>query len=186
MTQVAAYQVMVPVLEAFRTDHQRARIRLSEGTTASLERDLEQDAIDVAFVHPPLHAPGLAEAEMTRVRLAEFDGMPDQPFRRPLIRFPRVEAPVLMGALLQREEDGDDFAEVEADTMLGAIVLSRAGFGPFVAPEDYPSPFPKTAACLASQPTELEFITSVAWRRLDRRPLVEALVAAARTCADSV
>lgn len=86
--QVSAYQVLVPVLEGFRRIHPRARLRLVEGTTASLERDLEQKAVDVAFLHPPLHTPGLSELVMTRTPLMRFDAVPDQPFHRPLVRYP--------------------------------------------------------------------------------------------------
>lgn len=190
MTQVSAYQVVVPVLEAFRRSHPRARLRLVEGTTASLERDLEQKVVDVAFLHPPLHAPGLSEHVMTRTALMRFDAVPDQPFHRPLIRYPRAEAPVLMGELARSETeregafDEDRLPEIEANTMLGALVLSRAGFGPFVTTEDYPTPFDKTPDCLRAQPTGTQLVTSAAWRRLDRRPLVEELVACARRCAD--
>ncbi|MEM8753453.1 MAG: LysR family transcriptional regulator [Pseudomonadota bacterium] len=190
MTQVSAYQVMVPVLTAFRNVRPRARLHLRETTTVALERGLEQNTLDVAFLHPPLHAPGLAEHEMTRAPLMRFDAVPDQPFRRPLIRYPRAEAPVLMGEL-SRGAAWDDAAggeeampEIEADTMLGALVLSRAGFGPFATTEDYPTPFPKTSDCLRAIPTGADLVTAAAWRRLDRRPLVTELVDCAKRCAD--
>ncbi|MEM1314062.1 MAG: LysR substrate-binding domain-containing protein [Pseudomonadota bacterium] len=190
MTQVSAYQVVAPVLSAFREAHPRARLRLREGTTADLERGLEQNVLDVAFLHPPLHAPGLAEHEMTRVALMRVDAVPDQPFRRPMIRYPRDQAPVLMGELA-RGVAWDDAAaredavpEVEADTMLGALVLSHAGFGPFATPQDYPSPLPASPGCSHAVPTGAELVTSAAWRRLDRRPLVVELISCAKRCAE--
>lgn len=177
MTQVAAYQVVIPALSAFRALHPHARLRLSEATTAFLERQLEQSRIDAAFLHPPLHAPGLSDRKLTSVRLSRFDAIPDTGKPRPMIRFPRSEAPVLMAELGRFEPDyAGPFPEAEADTMLGAIVLSRAGFGPFVAPQDYPSPFEKTEACLVSSPTSLELETSIAYRSMDRRPLLRELV----------
>ena len=47
MTQVAAYQVVIPTLVAFREHHPHARIKLIEGTTAGLEKRLEQSVLDV-------------------------------------------------------------------------------------------------------------------------------------------
>ncbi|MDX8355024.1 LysR family transcriptional regulator [Cognatiyoonia sp. IB215182] len=186
MTQIAAYQVVVPTLLAFRELHPRARLRLYENTTAALERQLEQSRIDVAFIHPPFHAPGLTERKLASVRLARFNAKPDEKRPRPLIRFPRAEAPVLMGQIGRADADYDGpFPDTEADTMLGAIVLSRAGFGPFVAPEDYPSPFEKSTVCLDHSPTDMVLETSVVYRSLDRRPLLSELVKAAKaSCGD--
>lgn len=100
--------------------------------------------------------------------------------RRPLVAYPRAEAPVLMGALARRSDGGNgEYPAAEADTMLGAIVLSRAGFGPFAVTEDYPSPFERTESCLVSQDTGLTLETSIARRSLDRRPMVETLVKSA-------
>lgn len=181
MTQVAAYQIVVPTLAAFREEHPRARIKLYEGTTASLERRLEQGAVDIAFLHPPLHAPGLSETYLLSTRMAVFDSSPNTPSQRPLVAFPRSEAPVLMGALGRQTSEGNgEFPAAEADTMLGAIILSRAGFGPFACPLDYPSPFEKTLAYLDVRETDLTLDTSIARRMLDRRPMIESLVSAAR------
>jgi len=181
MTQIAAYQVVAPALDAFRRAHTRARIRLFEGTTAALERQLEQNLIDVAFLHPPIHAPGLSVHVVARTRLAQFDARPDHSLQRPLIRYPRAEAPVLMGEI-ERVSDGllGAFPEVEADTMLGAIVLSHAGFGPFVVPQDYPSPFEKTEACLDADIMPIDLETAIVWRSLDRRTILTELVACAK------
>lgn len=185
MTDVAAYQIVVPALAAFRRTHDRARIRLVNDTTAGLERRLEQNMIDVAFLHPPLHAPGLFEKHLTSVPLALFDADPDPEGRRPLVGYPRAEAPVLMGELMRRSSsDAPDYPPGEADTMLGAIVLSRAGFGPFIVPVDYPSPFPQIEACRSSTDTQLTLETAVARRALDRRSIILELVDAAVSVAN--
>ena len=63
--------------------------------------------------------------------------------------------------------------------MLGAIILSRAGFGPFATTVDYPTPFEKSEHCLYSADTGLTLDTAIARRLLDRRPMVETLVKAA-------
>jgi len=180
MTQVAAYQIVVPTLNAFRTQHPHARIKLHEGTTASLEKRLEQGVIDVAFIHPPLHAPDLSETFLMSTPMALFNADPVLMNRRPLVAYPRAEAPVLMGALARQSTEGNgEYPAAEADTMLGALVLSRAGFGPFAAPSDYPTPFDKSEQCLVSTGTGLTLETSIARRLLDRRPMVETLIKSA-------
>ena len=85
-----------------------------------------------------------------------------------------------MGALARQASEGSgEYPAAEADTMLGAIILSRAGFGPFAATADYPTPFEKTEACLASTDTGLTLETSIARRLLDRRPMIETLIKSA-------
>ncbi len=180
MTQVAAYQIVIPTLIAFRKHHPHARVKLYEGTTAGLEKRLEQGMIDAAFLHPPLHAPDLSETFLLSTPVAHFDGDPDPMLRRPMVAYPRSEAPVLMGALWRQSNQGNgEYPAAEADTMLGAIVLSRAGFGPFAATVDYPTPFEKTEQCLVSTDTGLTLDTSIARRLLDRRPMIETLIKSA-------
>lgn len=180
MTQVAAYQILIPTLTAFRQHYPHARVRLVEGTTAGLEKRLEQGTLDAAFLHPPLHAPGLSETFLLSTPMALFDGDPDPLRRKPMIAYPRAEAPVLMGALARQAQQGNgEYPAAEADTMLGAIILSRAGFGPFAATADYPTPFDKTDACLASSDTDLTLDTALARRLLDRRPMIETLLKSA-------
>lgn len=173
MTQVAAYQVVAPSLTAFREQHPLARVRLYEGTTALLENMLQEKRLDVAFLHPPLHGRGLMEKLLLSVPMDRFNsGSNDQ---APLIRFPQIEAPVLMGVLGRRESKRLGFVEnqAEADTILGATVLSKAGYGPFAAPVDFPNAEGKTSS---PETTEYpRFETSIAWRSLDRRPIVKAL-----------
>lgn len=177
MTQTAAYQILVPALNAFRQSHAHVKIRLHQDNTSSLERGLEQNALDVAFLHPPLHAPGLTDKVLVRVPMALFDAHPEATEDRPLIHYPRAQAPVLMGALMRRDlADETDYPAAEADTMLGAIVLSRAGFGPMVVPEDYPSPFGEDPACKLRTETGIVLETAVARRSLDRRPIIQQLI----------
>ncbi|MEM9783682.1 MAG: LysR family transcriptional regulator [Pseudomonadota bacterium] len=177
MTQVSAYQIVVPSLSGFRAEHPRARLKLFEDTTAGLEKRLEQGAIDVAFLHPPLHAPGLSDVALVSSPMAVFDAAPDPTGRRAMVDYPRVEAPVLMGALSRRAEGrAAGFPAAEADTMLGAIVLSRAGFGPCSVPVDYPSSVRNVGLGAPVADTDLVLETAIARRRLDRRPMIETLV----------
>lgn len=174
MTQVSAYQVVIPSLTAFREHHPLARVRLFEATTALLESMLQEKRLDVAFLHPPVHGRGLMEKLLLSVPMDRFNsGGNDQ---APLIRYPQIEAPVLMGALGRRESRRLGFVEnqAEADTILGAAVLSEAGYGPFAAPVDFPHTEGKTSSSGAAEYPRFE--TSIAWRSLDRRPIVRSLV----------
>lgn len=186
-TQIAAYQVLPKCLAAFRRAHPQARLRLREGTSASLERDLERNLLDVAFLHPPIHAPGLSERTLARTSFALRLGAPDGA-DRPVIRYPRDEAPVLMAELdrtLSAPGDAFDVAPAaEGESVIAALALSAAGYGPAATPADFPA-----FGALGGDPVEAPDLsavvlhTSVAWRSLDRRPAVKALVAAARSVA---
>ena len=184
-TEIAAYQVVVPCLTAFRRAHPKARLRLIEGTSASLERDLEQNVIDAAFLHPPLHAPGLSARVLYSFALACRNGHAEGADLPP-IRYPRHEAPVMMGEIERHgqepEDDPGSLAQVEADTAIGALTLSLAGYGPAVLPADFPAfglPLEENTPL-----GDLTLQTSIAWRSLDRRPAIKALLEAARAFDD--
>lgn len=177
MTQIAAVQVVVPVLKAFREENPFARIRLTEGITAGLERDLEQNLIDLAFLHPPIHQSGLSEHHILSQPLAKYDAAASPRERPPTIRYTRKDAPVLVAEIDRQEPDGiaaESLAEV--DTVLGAILLSHAGYGPSVVPQGYPSPFASPNTCPDTELLGMELGTSIVWRSLDRRPLVTAFL----------
>ncbi|MEL6196177.1 MAG: LysR family transcriptional regulator, partial [Myxococcota bacterium] len=96
-TQLATHHGLVPALSAFRHAYPRARVRLIEGTTWSLERDLEQGHLDMAFLHPPLHAPGLSLRVLGSAQVVLATLSPEATDE--VVRYPRSEAPVMMGAL---------------------------------------------------------------------------------------
>jgi len=177
MTQIAAYQVVGGALAAFRAAQPLARVHLSENVTARLEAALERREIDAAFLHPPLHAAGLSEKLLASVPFRRYDRQGHE--TAPLIAYPRAEAPVLMASVLRREGTRASEMRAEADTILGAILLAKAGYGAFVAPEDFPHAELGERVAAAGEAEELE--TSIAWRSLDRRPLVRALIGATRT-----
>ena len=181
MTQIAAVQVMVPVLAAFRRENPYARVRLSQGTSAMLETRVEQNLIDVAFLHPPVHQAGLSELHLLSQPAAKYEARASAGKDLPTIRYTRKDAPVLVAEIDRKEPDNvDRHALGEVDTALGAIVLSHAGYGPFLVPVGFPSPFKETEERLTEQPVDLELGTSVVWRSLDRRPMVRALLAICR------
>lgn len=182
MTQLTAHHAVVPALRRFRAAHPQARIRLSEGTTWSLERDVEQGNIDAAFLHPPLHAPGLAQRVLARskVVLANLSGED----RSPLIAYPRSEAPVMMGrvegVLTQRQASlrrpgSDPIGFSEGNTAIACLSLSAAGYGTALVTEDLPD-FGFNVATARTEEALFDLETSVAWRKLDRRPIIKSLL----------
>ena len=173
MTQIAAYQVAIPALRRFREARPETRIKLVEGVTAGLEAALERRELDAAFLHPPIHAAALDERVLCQTPFVRFETQPGQA----LIRYPRAEAPVLMGAL-GRQEEAPERSLAEADTILGAITLSAAGYGAFAGPVDFPHPHLSAARQIGEGGQILE--TSLAWRRLDRRDTLTSLIEAAQ------
>ena len=174
MTQVAALQLVVPILAAFRRENPYTRVRLVEGTSATLETQVEQNLIDAAFLHPPVHQAGLSELHLVSQSVVRCTAGRAAAPDAPTIRYIRREAPVLVAEIDRKQpQDIDRHALAEVDTVLGAIVLSHAGYGPFLAPENYPSPF---GAPVDAQPVDIELGTSIVWRSLDRRPMVRALL----------
>jgi len=177
MTQIAAVQVVVPILKAFREENPFVRVRLTEGISAGLESQVEQNLVDMAFLHPPIHQSGLSEHHLMSQRLAKYNATASPRERPPTIRYTRKDAPVLVAEIDRHEPGGvETEALAEVDTALGAIVLSHAGYGPFVVPQGFPSPFVKSEACVDEHPLEMELGTSIVWRSLDRRPMVAAFL----------
>jgi DNA-binding transcriptional LysR family regulator len=175
MTQIAAYQVVSRALAAFRVAQPLARIYLTEKVTAKLEAALERRELDAAFLHPPLHATGLSEKLLTSVPFRRYYRQGQE--NAPLVAYPRAEAPVLMASLMRRESVDTPPGRAEADTILGAILLAQAGYGAFASPEDFPHSELGERVAAIGEAEVLE--TSIAWRSLDRRPLVRALINAA-------
>ena len=176
-THIAAHQVLAPILDAFRRGHPTARVSLTEGTTASLEKELEQGGLDVAFLHPPLHASGIRVRGLFRSALTCRNFHPDGADSPP-VGVPRHKAPVLMGEVDrlwgQLARSAEPRPPVEADTLIGSLVLSAAGYGPAMLVEGFPDfGFDE----VARQPAGgLSLETAVAWRALDRRAVVTTLL----------
>ncbi len=177
MTQIAATQIVVPVLAAFRMENPYARLRLLEANSATLEAQVEENRIDVAFLHPPIHLAGLSELTLMSQKAAKYDARTYRGATPPAIRYTRKDAPVIVAEIDRKNpETADRPALVEANTVLGAAVLSQAGYGPFFAPTDWPNPFGADEIAAGGQGADMELGTSVVWRSLDRRPMVRALL----------
>ncbi|MEO1088991.1 MAG: LysR family transcriptional regulator [Pseudomonadota bacterium] len=175
-TQIATHQGLVPALRTFRTAYPHAQVRLLEGTTWSLERDLEQGHLDVVFLHPPLHAPGLSLRVLTaaNVVLADLSGTG----REEVVRYPRSEAPVMMGALeraVAGAGTGAPKSRAEANTAITSLALSAAGYGAAFVTEALPD-FGFGVAAARQSKTLFRLETAVAWRSLDRRPVTSAFL----------
>lgn len=100
MTQIAAYQVVGKALTVFRIAQPLTRINLAENVTAKLEAALERRELDIAFLHPPLHAAGLSERLLVSVMRREAaDTLPS-----------RAEADTILGAILLAQAGYGAFA----------------------------------------------------------------------------
>ena len=177
LTQYAAHAVAPACLQAFRTRRALARISVQEAPTAALEQLLETRGLDVAFVHPPLHASEVSDRLLSETHAAAYN-LAGRTAAAPLIRYPRAEAPVVMGRLARLGRDPTETGETlaEANSILGAIVLSQAGYGMVYAPMDYPHPALAAGEIAGSATADLVLQTSVAWRALDRRDVIRAFV----------
>ncbi|MCR9086385.1 MAG: LysR substrate-binding domain-containing protein [Rhodobacteraceae bacterium] len=148
-TQIAAVRVVVPILKAFREENSFAGVRLKERISSTLGAQVEQNLIDLAFLHPPYHQAGLSELPLISQRLVKCDATASPHDRAPTIRYTRCDAPALAAELDRHEPDGVDAnALAEVDRAIGAIAMSHAGYGPFVVPEGFLSPFKRTETCL--------------------------------------
>ena len=176
-TEYAAHALAPACLQAFRARHALARISVHVAPTAALEQMLEVRGVDVAFLHPPLHASDVSERVLSETHAAAYNlTAPARP--APLIRYPRAEAPVVMGKLARLGRDPTEAGETlaEANSILGAIVLSQAGYGMVYAPMDYPHSALAVGEIEGSATADLILQTSVAWRSLDRRDVIRAFV----------
>ncbi|MEM8813772.1 MAG: LysR family transcriptional regulator [Pseudomonadota bacterium] len=182
MTQIAAHKAVIPSLTRFRAAHPKAGVTLVESTTVSLERDLEQGRLDAAFLHPPLHVPGLSQHSFGTIELVCSLVGQGGDRQRP-VRYPLNEAPVLMAEIDRSGVPGKaDILigpPVEANTVISALALSAAGYGPAFVPADFPDFGLERENALSDGPTS-QLETSLAWRADDRRPALRAFVDAAR------
>ncbi|MEO1226160.1 MAG: LysR family transcriptional regulator [Pseudomonadota bacterium] len=183
VTQIAARDEAINCLRKLREVAPELRLRLSEAPTAILEQRLAERQIDAAFLHPPLYAGGLTtlplgERPLERVTYCSTGKDAGE------IGYPRGDAPMFTSALerLDMIGGGSESVMAEADTVLGAALLSRAGFGSFIRPaglETFADQVPESRQILADAPM-LE--TCLAWRTLNRKPGLRALI----TCATEV
>lgn len=180
-TQIAAQTVVVDALSAFRVVHPDVRIRLFEASSLPLERMLEGHRLDVAFLHPPIQTSGLRHKvlrEEVGLRLKlHADANPDQ-----IISYPNVEAPNVMTRISEELDAAfvGTGAACTADTVLGAIVLARSGYGDALVPETFRHPLIDTSIQREATLFQTTLFTAVLIRSTDRRELVEDLFALAK------
>jgi len=172
-TQIAVYAGLREILMAYRTSQPQARVLLKESTTSRLEAQLESRELDVAFLHPPLHVSGISELLVSHGTLLRLDLGREQGSN--VVSYPRAEAPVLMTELARKSERNGELSQAEADSMLGAILLSEAGYGACFIERAYAQEALGKAKC-ADASSVGQFDTSLAWRTLDRRTVVQDFV----------
>lgn len=186
-TTIAARDVVIPVLRAFRAAEPDAAIFLVDAHSHDLEAMLEEGALDVAFLHPPLHRSGLAERlvgkhPLVTVRGADHAGARgsepvDVTTITDLVGYPRVSAPNLISAFYRAVEAQGHSFEVTHEGTSGAAVtmLAAAGYGTAIIAEGQATPEDVVVAPLAGYPVPLE--TVVSWRQKDHRAIVRAFLA---------
>lgn len=181
-TQLAAQTIVVDTLSAFRARYPKVRLRLVEASSANLELSLESHALDVAFLHPPLQTSGLRQHVLRqsagrRLRLS-CDGATDS-----IVGYPQSDAPVMMTDVAEELPQGVDGVRMEnlATTVLGAVVLARAGYGQALVPTDYHHPLIDAAADRKEYPLKTVLQTAIATRGTDRRAVVQDLFRCAVT-----
>lgn len=173
-TQLAAQTVVVDALSAFRARHPKVRVRIIEASSAHLELSLESHSLDVAFLHPPLQTSGLRqqviwESTGRRLRLNR-EGAWDS-----VVGYPHAEAPVMMTDVEQELLPDALGTRIEnlANTVLGAIILARSGYGQALVPIDYEHRLIDEATDREEHALTTVLQTAVATRAIDRRELVQ-------------
>ncbi|MEO0697803.1 MAG: LysR family transcriptional regulator [Pseudomonadota bacterium] len=179
-TQIAAQTVVVDALCAFRALHPEVRIRLFEASSLPLERMLEGHLLDVAFLHPPLQTSGLRHKVLLEEAGHRLSFHPDGNGGR-VVFYPNADAPNVMTRIAEELEEVSIAPRVEytADTVLGALVLARAGYGDALVPESFEHPLIDAADHRKEMLFSTALVTAVSIRSTDRRQLVDDLFASA-------
>ncbi|MEM8970726.1 MAG: hypothetical protein AAGD43_01505 [Pseudomonadota bacterium] len=101
--------------------------------------------------------------------------------RDQIVSYPSVEAPNLMTHISEELDAAfvDTIATCTADTVLGAIVLARSGYGDALVPETFRHPLIETATQREATQLQTTLFTAVSVRSTDRRELVDEVFAIA-------
>lgn len=179
-TQISARVTLLPILKRFGETYPMMRVRLREATTVQLEALVAQDRLDAALLHPPIHSDGLSELHLHSCKILRIDHGSPSGVDRPPIEYPRGDAPVLLSEYHRRYPTAHLAPPAaEADTALGALLLSEAGYGPCVVAEDTWSVAEQRADSVAT-PLDMRLHTSLVWRSTDRRSTVRKLIETCR------
>lgn len=179
-TQISARVCVLPLLRSFRNAHPLMRVRLRETTTVQLEAFVAEDRLDLALLHPPVQTDGLSELHLHSCRIVRVDHDHHESADRPPIEYPRGDAPVLISEYNRRYPASHLVPPAaEADTALGALLLSEAGYGPCLVAEDSWQQATKAPNGTVS-PLDMELHTSLVWRNIDRRSSVQSFVECCR------
>lgn len=177
LTQIAAQTVVVNALSEFRVQFPEVRIRLYEASSPHLERMLEGHLLDFAFLHPPIHTSGLRHKVLQEVRGRRIKLHPGT-MGGQVISYPNIDAPNVMTSIAEELDKASTTSGVDytADTVLGAVVLARAGYGDALIPENYRHPLIDAAESYEEMPVNTKLITAAAIRSTDRRNITEGLL----------
>ena len=129
------------------------------------------------FLKPRINMAGRAQRVLCTANIVLVDctgaSIQDQAH---IVRYPRPEAPVMMGSLERRMEETDQHDAPslgEANTAITSLALSASGYGAAFITDQLPDFGFGLDQIEKSEPlAELE--TSVVYRKLDRRPILQA------------
>jgi DNA-binding transcriptional LysR family regulator len=147
-TETAVHTILPHVVCAFRQDYPNVEINMLELSTEAQVAALNQDKIDLAFLHPPIDSRGIElhpilEEVFVAVLpqqhpLIEYDRIPLEAFaNEPLIIHPRQEGPALYDGFIQ--------------------VCQEAGFQPKIVKESISL---QTRVCLVATGMGITFVSS--------------------------
>ncbi|MEO1095880.1 MAG: LysR family transcriptional regulator [Cyanobacteria bacterium J06638_28] len=188
-TATATHTVLPHFLRDFRRHYSQVDITMRELATEAQVAALNREAIDLAFLHPPINSPGLQiypilEESFVAILppehpLLRYESIPLKAFaNEPLIIHPRTEGPVLYDAFIQICQAAGFQPQIAHESISSQtrICLVAAEMGITFTPDRLQSSVGTDVVCrpLADCPLRLEF--AAVWRQEATNPaLREAL-----------
>lgn len=188
-TKTATQTVLPSLLQGFLQCYPKVEVDLVELATEAQVAALNQDAIDLAFLHPPIDQRGLqvhsiSEESFIAVLppqhpLGRYDVIPLEAFaHEPLLIHPRREGPVLYDGFLQVCQRAGFQPQIvkESISLQTRLCFVAAGVGITFVTECYQFLVGKNVICrpLENCPIYLEF--AAAWRQRYTNPTLQNLL----------
>ncbi len=188
-TKTATQTVLPTLLRDFLQRYPKVEIDMVELATEAQVTALNQDTIDLAFLHPPIDQRGLQvysifEESFVAVLplqhpLGRYDTIPLEALaHEPLIIHPRREGPILYDGFLQVCQMAGFQPNIvkESISLQTRLCFVAAGIGITFVSERFQSLIGENVACrpLENCPIYLEF--GAAWRRRSTNPVLHNLL----------
>jgi DNA-binding transcriptional LysR family regulator len=188
-TETAVHTILPQLIRDFRQQHPNVEISMLELATEAQVTALNQDKIDLAFLHPPIDARGiklypiLEETFMAVLPqqhpLLDYDRIPLKAFaNEPLIIHPRREAPILYDGLIHvcREAGFQPKIIKESISLQTRVCLVAAGMGITFVSSQLQFLVGNNVVCrpLEKCPIHLKF--AAAWRQSAANPTLQVFM----------